>query len=471
MKSENREKTLLKNTAIISLGIICTKLITFFLLPLYTGILTTEEYGIVDLLNTLVSLTLPIVTFQIEQAVFRELIEVRQNKKSMGKIISSSLFSVIGQCIIFAILLLIISPLINNDYKYYLFFNIIASIFASLFLQISRGIGDTKRYSIASFVTAIFTIIFNILFLVGFKMKVNGMLLGTLIGQISCVIYLFIFLKLYNYISYKLFDKKMVLKLWKYSVPLIPNAISWWVFGSSDRVIVSMFLGLSMNGILSVSSKFSAMYVTLYNIFDRSWIESISMHINDADIADYFNKMMNKALKIFASIMMVIISVMPFAYSILINEKFSYGYMFVPILMIAAFFTVCQGMIAVIYAGKKDTKAIAKTSIVAAILNIVIHLSLIKFIGLYAAVVSTLASYFVIFIYRLYDINKRYMKIYLEKKFIIFTTLYMMMLLFLYYNNVLLMNVLSIIFTIAYVFVINYDTIKGIVLFIKKKVG
>lgn len=47
------------------------------LLPLYTGILSTEEYGIVDLLNTLVSLLLPIVTFQVEQAVFRELIEVR----------------------------------------------------------------------------------------------------------------------------------------------------------------------------------------------------------------------------------------------------------------------------------------------------------------------------------------------------------------------------------------------------------
>ena len=54
----NREKLLIKNTAIVSLGKICTQLITFFLLPLYTAVLSTEEYGVVDLLNTLTSLLL-----------------------------------------------------------------------------------------------------------------------------------------------------------------------------------------------------------------------------------------------------------------------------------------------------------------------------------------------------------------------------------------------------------------------------
>ena len=70
----NREKSLFKNTIIITIGKICTQLITFFLLPVYTGILTTAEYGVVDLLNTLVSFCLPIVTLQLEQSIFRELI-------------------------------------------------------------------------------------------------------------------------------------------------------------------------------------------------------------------------------------------------------------------------------------------------------------------------------------------------------------------------------------------------------------
>ena len=79
----NREKSLVKNTIIITIGRICTQLITFFLLPVYTALLSTEEYGTVDLLNTLVSLGLPIVTFQIEQALFRNLIDNRNNDKKI----------------------------------------------------------------------------------------------------------------------------------------------------------------------------------------------------------------------------------------------------------------------------------------------------------------------------------------------------------------------------------------------------
>ena len=128
----SREKNLAKNTIIITIGKVCTQLITFFLLPLYTGILSTEEYGIVDLLNTLVSLMLPIITFQVEQAVFRELIEVRNNNKEKTKIISTTVITVISQCILYLILFAIISPFINNNYKLFLATNVITYIFITI---------------------------------------------------------------------------------------------------------------------------------------------------------------------------------------------------------------------------------------------------------------------------------------------------------------------------------------------------
>ena len=180
----SREKNLAKNTIIITIGKICTQLITFFLLPLYTGILSTEEYGTVDLLNTLVSLLLPIVTFQVEQALFRELIEVIDNEESKKKIISSGVITVIFQCIIYLIIFALISPFINNNYKFFLATNVIAYIFLSLFQQIARGLGDNKRYAIGSFISALFTIIFNVLFLVVIKLGAYGMLLGTMSGQL-----------------------------------------------------------------------------------------------------------------------------------------------------------------------------------------------------------------------------------------------------------------------------------------------
>ena len=160
----NRGEKLLKNTIIISISKICTSLLTFLLLPLYTGILSPEDYGIVDLVNTLIYLMVPIVTLQLEQSVFRDLIEARNNKDKQISIISTGIIQLSVQLFSFVLLFLIIYPFIQNKYKVFLVINLIAYIFVSFFLQIARGVGETRKYALGSFVSAIFTIIFNIIF-------------------------------------------------------------------------------------------------------------------------------------------------------------------------------------------------------------------------------------------------------------------------------------------------------------------
>ena len=465
----SREKNLAKNTIIITIGKICTQLITFFLLPLYTGILSTEEYGTVDLLNTLVSLLLPIVTFQVEQAVFRELIEVRGKKDKESRIISSAVITVIFQCIVYLVIFALISPFINNHYKFFLATNVVANIFLSLLLQIARGFGDNKKYAFASFISALSTIAFNVLFLVVIKLGANGMLLGTMLGQIVATIYLFISLKLYKYLKVKDYKKEVIKSLWKYSLPLIPNAISWWVFNASDRVIASAFLGVDQNGILAVSLKFSAVYITFYNIFNMSWTESISIAIKDDDVSDYFNKMFNIVLRLFTAMAVGMIACMPFVFPIMINEKFSDGYGLIPISIVGSLFNVVVGLISVIYVAEKNTKAIASTSIVSAVINIIVHLVLIKFIGLYAAVISTFVAFFVMSIYRLMDAGKRYFKIKIDMKFIIQSLIGLIFVFISYYINNIYLNAFVVLFAVLFAIYINKDSFDIIFKLFTKK--
>lgn len=465
----SREKNLAKNIIIITIGKICTQLITFFLLPLYTGILSTEEYGTVDLLNTLVSLLLPIVTFQVEQAVFRELIEVRGKKDRESRIISSAVITVIFQCIVYLIIFALISPFINNHYKFFLATNVVANIFLSLLLQIARGFGDNKKYAFASFISALSTIAFNVLFLVVIKLGANGMLLGTMLGQIVATIYLFISLKLYKYLKVKAYKKEVIESLWKYSLPLIPNAISWWVFNASDRVIASAFLGVDQNGILAASLKFSTVFITFYNIFNMSWTESISIAIKDADVSDYFNRMFNIVLRLFTAMAVGMIACMPFIFPIMINQKFSSGYGLIPISIIGSLFNVVVGLISVIYVAEKNTKAIASTSIVSAVINIMVHLILIKFIGLYAAVISTFVAFFVMSIYRLVDASKRYFKIKIDMKFIIQSLIALIFVFVSYYINNIYLNVFVVLFVVLFAIYINKDSFDIIFKLFTKK--
>lgn len=467
----NREKKLFKNTLILSIGNICTKLVTFFLLPLYTAVLSTEEYGIVDLLNTLVSLLIPIVTFQIEQAVFRNLLDVRENDEKKKELITTSFLTVLIQCVCYIMLFLCLSSFIHNDYKWFLIINLLLYVFSSLFQQISRGLGDNKTYAISGFLSAMFTIIFNILFIIKFNYGAYGMLAGTAMGQIICIIYIILKLKLNKFIDDRYYNKKKLKELWKYSVPLIPNSISWWVFNASDRLIVSFFLGLSANGILAAAHKFSSVYITFYNVFHLSWLENISVHVNDDDIEKYYNKMMNVAANFFLALAILIIAFMPIVYSIMIDSNYHDGYYQIPIIMIGSIFNVLVALETAIYVAKKNTKAIANTSIISAIINIVSHLAFIKYLGLFAATLSTLLAYFIMFIYRYIDIGKKYFKLRFDIKVLISSIIVFIILIPIYYFENIILQIIGMIISIIYAFLINKNSIDFIKKIIIGKIG
>lgn len=457
----SRGKDLLKNTIIITIGKICTQLITFFLLPVYTALLSTEEYGTVDLLHTLVSLLIPIITFQIEQALFRDLVDNRKDEKRIEKTISTTMFVVSIQTLIYIIFFMCISMFVHNEYKYFLATNVIASIYSGIMLQISRGLGDNKKYAFGSFLSALVTVTLNIVFIVALKWGAYGMLTASLLGNITCCIYIFISKRIYKYIKLKSYSKKLKTKLWKYSLPLVPNAISWWIFNSSDRVIVTSVLGIAQNGILSASYKFSSVYITIYNIFNMTWTESAALHINDKDANVFISNTINTALKLFVAMAFGIIAFMPFVFPIMINEKFGDAYNQIAILMTSSIFNVIVGLTSVVYIAKKDTKAVAKTSILSAIINLTVNLTLIKFIGLYAASISTLASYSIMAIYRLYDVQK-YVKIKLDKRFVVTAFIMLGIILTSYYIGNIYINIITVLLTIIYAFIINRKSIKTI---------
>ena len=464
----SREKELIKNTGIITIGKICTQMISFFLLPLYTAIFSTAEFGIVDLFNTIVAFLLPILTIQIDQALFRFLIDARENDKDKTKLISSAFILVVIGMIIYTLIFLVISQFISNEYKYFLLINVFASILSTLMLQVARGLGNNKEYSIGSFIVASFTVILNVLFIVILKLRVEGMFLSLFIANILAATYLLISKKTYKYISYKMLDKKLLKDMCKYSIALIPNAISWWIINVSDRAIISTVLSVAANGIYAAANKFSGVFINAYNIFNIAWTESASVHINDQDKDEYFSKTINTGFKLFACAALIIIGVTPFIFPYLINEKFIDAYNQIPLLMLSSLFNVGVGLVSVIYVAKKRAKDISKTSFIAAVINIVVNLALIKKIGLYAASISTIVAYLSMFIYRTIDC-KKYVKFKLDIKMMIILTLAYVFAFIMYYINLPILNVVMLIGIVIFSIIYNKKSFKSVLKIIKRK--
>lgn len=411
----SRNKTLLKNTLIILFGKVCTQLISYLLLPVYTTVLTTEEYGTVDLLITYVTLIAPVITLQMEAAVFRFLIDVRDDADGASRIMTNSMVCIGATIGIFLVGYDIVNCFINFQYALLFATCIVANAMVSIFLQMSRGLGDNVTYAIGSAISGIFTIVFNVLFIVVFPFGVQGMLGATALAQLLGTVYIIIKIKAFRYFNAQKLDFAVIREMSYYSLPLIPNSLSWWVISVSDRTLVTMFLGVQANGILAVATKFATIVVNVFAIFNLSWTESVAVHIHDEDGADYISDISNQCFKLFGAGGMVLIMACAVFFKYLVGPNFSAAYDLIPLLVIGSVLNVLQTLYGIIYIGLKDTKQASKSSIMAAIVNITTDLLLIKVVGIYAAAISTICAMLFLSIYRYLDVNK-FMSIRLDWK-------------------------------------------------------
>lgn len=465
----NKKKQLAKNTIIIFFGRVCTQLISFFLLPLYTSYLATKEYGTVDLIQTYVTLLVPIITLELEMSIFRFLIDSRKSEKETNKLISNNFFILGISLSIFSILYIIVSSIVAIPYRWLILVDIIVCVLSGNFLQVARGFGKTLDYAISCILTGLTTVISNIILICFVHMQAEGMIISMALANFMCSLYLFIRLKLYSKINFKIVDFKQIKEMYKYSLPLIPNGISWWIVNVSDRSIISIVLGASANGLYAISNKFPTIISSLTGVFNLSWSESAALHINSSDRDEFFSDITNTILRLFMALGVGMLACMPFVFPILIDVKYNDAYNYIPFLVLGTVFNVAICLYSQVYLAKKLSKQVASTAIVGAIINILINVIFIKQIGLYAAAISTMISYFVMMIYRHFDL-KKYVNIKIEKKLIIESIIIYTFTLLIYYQKSIILHVICLLIVCIYAFITNKDFLKSSYLTVVKKI-
>lgn len=458
---ENRKKQLAGNTAILLVGKISTQFLSFFLLPLYTAILAPEEYGIVDLFNTYITLLLPIVGFQMDLGLFRFMLDARGGEKEQKRLLSTVLLSNAFHAFVYILLYLLVQTQIHSEYKIFLLLHVVLNVFSSTLLQFARGLGNNAAYSIAGFMSALVTILLNILFVAVIRIGALGLFWGVVGGQVTLISYLLISQKVWHFFSVKSYDRLLVKELYHYSVPLIPSVISWWVINASDRTVIRYALNIAANGIYSVASKFSSIINVFYGIFNMAWIETVSLHIDDVDSSCFLSDTVDELYKMFFTICISVISVMPFVFPVLVNQQYAEAFPLIPIMVLAVFGQILCGLFSVVFLARKDTKESAKTAIFAAIINLTIDIVFIRLIGLYAAAFATMVAFFSMAIYR-YKVVQKYACIKLSRKTVLYSLLVTAIVLGAYYYGNIVMQGIVFVLVVGYSVLVNLNAIKSL---------
>lgn len=458
----SKKAELAKNTLIIAIGKMSTQLVTFLLLPLYTIFLSPSEYGLIDLIAAYVTLLVPIITLQFEMAAFRFLIDARGDDSKKAKIISNIIITLIIALTLSVLIAITLKTFVNIRYFELIIINIIVSSFSTVSLQIARGLGKNKQFSIASILTGATTLFSAIILVVYFNMGINGVLLSTVAANAVCAIYLFTKLGLKNYIQLNMLNKKIQKALIHYSLPLVPNGIALWAINVSDRTIITIIIGLAANGIYAVANKFALILGAFANILTMSWTESVSQHINAKDRNEFISETLNSCLNFFISIGTLLVAVAPVVFSLLISQKYNEAINYIPIIIAGVILSTIMSLYGAIYIAMKLTKQIAGTSIIAATINIILTVIMVPTLGLYGASIATTTAFAFVATFRHFDLKKYIIIKYDIRRLSVLSALFIIVSLIQALNQPII-NILNILIAIIILFLVNKNQLKHLI--------
>jgi O-antigen/teichoic acid export membrane protein len=402
----NRIDKLLYHTSIFILGNLGSKLIAFFMVPLYTTVLSTDQYGTVDLLNATVMLVLPVITLAVGQGIARFV--VGENKQAEKSTVLTAVFviNILAICasVIFWPFLTHLAFLKGMLPFFYLM--LILGIFNETIANFIRAIGLVKTYALSGILQTMLLVTFNLLFLLTFKWALIGYLMASILATTLTLLYLIYQGRLWRYIDFKLPWRLKARELIQYSAPIIPNTIMWWLMNDTTRYCLLIFVGLKANGIFGVANKIPMLLAMFVGIFSQAWQLSAFEESKAQDKGEYYSQIFEKMqMMLFIVGSGVLVVTLPLA-QFLFRGTFITAWQSVPALLIAVIYQSLAVFLGTHYAVAKVTKRIFATTIYTGALALLLNIILIPLFGLPAAGIATALSFVTLFALRIYDTQK-----------------------------------------------------------------
>lgn len=399
----DRYKSLALNTVIFGACSFTSKLLVFFMLPFYTTVLSKEEFGTADIVNTIVGLLAPVLSLSISQGVMRFALD---EAKDIRQVFTWGLKVSIGGILILILCypILINIPIVSN----YIFIFILlytTQIFHLLTGLFARGLNKVKYVGIAGVISSFVVVGSNVLLLFVFHYGVSGYLISIIISNVVFVTFLFISCKMYKYIGGKnnnILNKEMLI----YSLPMIPNSLSWWIQHSANRYILSYYCGVGDVGLYSAASKMPTIVDTFRGIFVQAWQLSTITELGKEGSDSFFKNICKLYNMFIISLCTGMLLCCKLLANILYSEAFYKAWTFTPLLIVGILFSSLVAFYSPIYLVHKKTNKLFLSTALGAIITIVANIILVSRIGAIGSAVSVVISNLVIFLYLHIDTRK-----------------------------------------------------------------
>ncbi len=406
----DKYKRLAANTVLFAVATFSSKLLSFFLMPYVTRQLERGEYGTADLIQQTANLLIPLVFIQISSGVLRFALDKETDKKDVFSVGIQTM--AIGYLVFipFAYPLSFITLDNGNfrlgNYLLLVYIFVLTSGTRHLCQHFVRGSGNVRIFAIDGILATVMTLVFTFLFIGVFHWGVYGYILAIIGADACSVIFFFITNKLWRFVQWRGVDKSARRAMIKYSAPLIPTIILWWIINVSDRFMVAGMVGMDEQGLYAAASKIPNFVMMFATIFMDAWQLSAVDEYDNEGTAKFFSDI----FRIFSGGVFVVSSAIIICTQlftkILVANSYYDSWQYVPILIMATTISCFVNFLGSIYMAEKKSMMSMVTALAGAVTNLALNLILIRLIGANGAAIATVAAFAVVFISRAVNTRK-----------------------------------------------------------------
>ncbi len=407
----SKYKRLLSNTAILGAGTFASKVLVFLLMPLYTSVLSSAEFGVADILSQTANLIIPLAAVGICDALFRFVLDTaEEDETERARVFSSGIFVLlIGGAATLAVVQLLRFFSIFDGYIFLIAAYVICANLHSATANFLRAIGKTTLFAVQGIANTVLTITLNVLFLLVFKWGTLGYVLSVVVSDFVMTVFIFSAARLWKYLSVKKINLQTLKTMLKFSIPYVPTTMMWLITSASDRYIVMAYRGSAENGLYAAAYKLPTLLLLVCGVFIEAWQFSVVKDADEGEKESFFSDVFKNYMGIIFMGASLIIAGAKIFTRLLLADSYYTSWQYVPILVIAMAFSALVSFMGSVYFLEKKSVMSMITAMSGALVNVILNFVLIPQHGAMGAAVATLISYMSVYAIRAYD-TRAYVK-------------------------------------------------------------
>ncbi|MBQ9964994.1 MAG: lipopolysaccharide biosynthesis protein [Clostridia bacterium] len=402
-------KKFLNGSVVYFIGNALSQLASLLLMRFVTGHISPEEYGFYNLLTTVSNLVIPFVTLQIADAVFKFVLKSQTEDEKKSYLTTCFLVTAVSAVVIVAGTFLL-SCFVEIPHVWLVALYVVLYAVNGIYQKVIRCLNKSKVLVSGSLMKTVLFLLLEILFISVLDMRLEALLLANILSIVFFLVYAELRVRSFKFLDLRPMRLRVFPQMLRFSVPLMPNAAFWWMTSSVNNVIVSAKLGVDVNGIYAVSGKFSNVLSLVTNVLNTAWQDTAVADYGNEGFGKFLTKTLNMYVKLIFSAIAALIPLVAVVLPYMVDPSYYAAIPYAPFLLIAAGLSAMSGFMAQIFTGQGKTKTIMTTSLFGMAVNIAVIALLVEPLGLWAAVLGSLAADTVLVFLRTFLARKEFAK-------------------------------------------------------------